>query len=52
MGHMADLGRQVWRRIEIDQQAYADVRGILNHYVSNLLGRKPRLQEYLAMLSG
>jgi DNA repair protein RecO (recombination protein O) len=53
LGTMARLGEpasRAWQRMEIDPRTYGEVRGLLNHYVSNLLGRKPRLQEYLGSI--
>jgi DNA repair protein RecO (recombination protein O) len=40
-----------WRRLEIDRRSRGELRGTLNHYLCNLLGRKPRLHQYLGLLS-
>jgi len=50
MVEMANLDRQTWRRVEIDSRCRGELRGILNHYFSNLLGRRPRMYEYLTKL--
>lgn len=39
-----------WRRIEIDRRSHGELRGLLNHFVCHLLGRKPRLHEFLGRL--
>ncbi len=39
-----------WQRIEIDRRSHGELRGLLNHFVCHLLGRKPRLHEYLGRL--
>ena len=50
MKQLADTDRQAWQRIEIDSPTLGETRGILNHYLTNLLGRKPRLHQYLGQL--
>ena len=39
-----------WQRIEIDRRSHGELRGLLNHFVCHLLGRKPRLHEFLGRL--
>ena len=39
-----------WQRIEIDRRSQGELRGLLNHFVCHLLGRKPRLHEFLGRL--
>ena len=51
MAQLADPQRQAWKRIEIDPRVSGELRGLLNHYIVSLLGKKPRMHEYLAMLS-
>lgn len=36
---------------EPDRRAYGEVRGVLNQYLSHLLGRRPRMHEYLGILA-
>ena len=45
---LRDLGGagEAWRRVE-DPGARAEVRQVLDHYVSYLMGRRPRLLPYL-----
>jgi DNA repair protein RecO (recombination protein O) len=50
MARLADPASQAWLRMEIDRRTYAEVRGVMNHYVSNLLGRRPRLHGYLGTI--
>jgi len=51
MAQAADPGGRAWRRMEIDPRSYGELRGVLNHYLWNLLGRKPRMHQYLGLLS-
>jgi DNA repair protein RecO (recombination protein O) len=50
MAQLADLDRPTWQRIEIDPRTLGEFRGVLNHYLTNLLGHKPRMHEYLGIL--
>ncbi len=50
MAQLADLHSQTWRRLEIDPRSLGELRGVLNHYLLNLLGRKPRMHHYLGAL--
>jgi len=47
MAHLADPQRAAWRRLEIDARTAGELRGVLNHYMTSLLGHRPRLQKYL-----
>ncbi|MDA1054273.1 MAG: DNA repair protein RecO [Planctomycetota bacterium] len=40
-----------WRRMELDRGLRGELRGVLNHYLANLLGRKPRMHRYLGVLA-
>ncbi len=51
MANLAEPAGQAWRRLEVDAKSHGELRGLLNHYLYNLLGRKPRMHEYLSMLS-
>ena len=50
MAQLADPRRN-WRRMEIDSRSRGELRGLLNHYLVNLLGKKPRMHAYLNGLS-
>ena len=50
MAQLADPDAQAWRRLEIDSRSLGELRGLLNHYFTHLLGRKPRMHEYLGLL--
>ncbi|HUT12007.1 MAG TPA: DNA repair protein RecO [Thermoguttaceae bacterium] len=50
MAQLADPQSRNWNRIEIDPRTLGETRGVLNHYLSHLLGRKPRMHEYLGQL--
>jgi DNA repair protein RecO (recombination protein O) len=47
MAELADPDDRRWRRLEIDARTGGELRGVLNHYMAHLLGRKPRMQGYL-----
>lgn len=40
-----------WRRMELDRGLRGELRGVLNNYLANLLGRKPRMHRYLGVLA-
>ncbi len=50
MMQLGDPDGQTWRRIRIDTGNLGEIRGVLNHYLRNLLGREPRMHRYLGML--
>lgn len=52
MGLLADPENRTWRRMEIDHRSRGELRGVLNRYLYNLLGRKPRMHQYLGVLGG
>lgn len=49
MAQFADADDR-WQRIEIDRRSHGELRGLLNHFVCHLLGRKPRLHGFLGRL--
>ncbi len=51
LAQMADPRSTSWTRIEIDKASRGQIRGLLNHYVANLMGRRPRMYEYLGLLA-
>jgi len=51
MAGLADPLSRAWRRLEIDPRTRGEIRGLLNHHLYALLGRKPRMHQYLGMLS-
>jgi len=51
MASLADPAGIAWQRMEIDEGTRGQLRGVLNHYLYNLLGRKPRMHQYLGLLS-
>jgi DNA repair protein RecO (recombination protein O) len=50
MAQLADMTGSGWKRMEIDPRSRGELRGLLNRYFTHLLGRKPRLHEYLRTL--
>jgi DNA repair protein RecO (recombination protein O) len=47
MSQLADPETVAWRRMGIDPRSLGELRGIMNRYLANLLGRKLRMFEYL-----
>ncbi|MBN1393832.1 MAG: DNA repair protein RecO [Pirellulales bacterium] len=50
MAQLADPNATVWRRMEITPQSFGELRGLLNNYITHLLGRKPKMHKYLGTL--
>jgi DNA repair protein RecO (recombination protein O) len=50
MLRLADVEGEGWRRVEINPRVHGEIRGLLNRYMTNLLGRRPRMYQYLAGL--
>jgi DNA repair protein RecO (recombination protein O) len=50
MTQLADTHSHAGRRLEIDSRSLGELRGLLNRYFTHLLGRKPRMHEYLGVL--
>jgi DNA repair protein RecO (recombination protein O) len=50
MAILADLDRQAWQRVNISRQTMGEIRGVLNGYLTDLLGRRPRMHEYLGLV--
>lgn len=46
----SDPGEQAWRQ-PIDRALRGEVRGVLNQYLCNLLGRRPKMHGYLGILA-
>ncbi len=47
MAQLADLENPTWRRMEINASQLGELRGVLNHYISHLVGKKPKMFDYL-----
>jgi len=50
MTQLADPDAIAWKRMEINSRSLGELRGLLNHYYTHLLGRKPRMHKYLGLL--
>jgi DNA repair protein RecO (recombination protein O) len=44
---LADEKNDAWRRLELESRTRGELRAVLNHYLTHLLGHKPRMHEYL-----
>lgn len=51
LAELGDAEAALWARIEVDPRTHGEMRGLMNHYLRNLLGHKPRLCEYLTLLA-
>jgi DNA repair protein RecO (recombination protein O) len=51
MAELADPAGNRWQRMEIDARSRGELRGLLNQYIANLLGHRPRMHQYLGLLS-
>jgi len=49
MAQLAAPDPQAWQAVELEPRTLGELRGVLNHYLVNLLGRKPRMQPYLGL---
>jgi len=47
----ADVGEQIGSAAEFDPKLRGELRGVVNQFMNNLLGRKPRMQAYLRFLA-
>jgi DNA repair protein RecO (recombination protein O) len=47
IGKLGDTSSEDWRQFEFDSRTRGELRGLLNNYLSHLLGHKPRMHEYL-----
>jgi len=52
MARLADVSSSDWQPINLDQATSGELRGVLNRFLWNLLGKKPRLHEHLKLLVG
>lgn len=48
---LATPERNAWRRLELDRKTQGELRGVMNHYLSHLLGHEPRMQRMLGVLA-
>jgi DNA repair protein RecO (recombination protein O) len=51
MIRLAQSEKDTWQRVEIGTRTLGEIRGLLDRYMSNLLGRRLRIQPYLGGLS-
>ena len=47
----ADEGNEMWHSEDLDESIRGELRGVVNHYVSHLMGHKPKMQDYLGFLA-
>jgi DNA repair protein RecO (recombination protein O) len=50
MAQLANSDSRAWQRLEIDPRSLGELRGLLNNYFTHLMGRKPKMHEYLGVL--
>jgi DNA repair protein RecO (recombination protein O) len=47
LAHFAHPTSESWQRLEVDPRTQGELRAVLNHYLTNLLGRQLRMHRYL-----
>jgi DNA repair protein RecO (recombination protein O) len=47
----ADRASEAWRDDPPGPKTWGELRGVLNHYLANLLGKKPKLHDFLGALA-
>jgi DNA repair protein RecO (recombination protein O) len=50
LAQLADPDHHAWQRLEIPPGMRGELRGLMNRYMANLLGHKPRMYQYLGPL--
>jgi DNA repair protein RecO (recombination protein O) len=50
LARLSDTDRPAWQHVEIPRGSRGELRGVMNRYMANLLGRKPRMHRYLGPL--
>jgi DNA repair protein RecO (recombination protein O) len=43
----ADADSGTWQRMELDRRTHGELRGVMNHYFTHLIGQRPKMQRYL-----
>jgi DNA repair protein RecO (recombination protein O) len=51
LARFADATTSAWREQPVTSKTWGELRGVLNHYLANLLGKKPRLHDFLGSLA-
>ncbi|MDZ7620338.1 MAG: DNA repair protein RecO [Patescibacteria group bacterium] len=51
MKQMTDADGHAWRHLPLDGRTLGEMRGVLNQYVSHLVGKRPRMHAYLGNLA-
>jgi DNA repair protein RecO (recombination protein O) len=51
MAQLADPTGRVWQRMAIPQGSLGELRGLLNRYLTHLLGHKPKMHQYLRAMA-
>ena len=47
----ADATSDSWRQTEIERRLLGELRGVMNRYLSHLIGHQPKMHRYLGILS-
>ena len=42
---------RLWRDVEVERNTRGELRGILNRYMANVLGHRPKMQKYFGLLT-
>jgi DNA repair protein RecO (recombination protein O) len=52
MQHFADPDNRTWRNVVIDRAVFGEIRGVVNQFLCNLFGKRPRLHSFLGGVAG
>lgn len=47
----ADVDSPLWQRTQLDRRLSGELRGVVNHYLATVIGRKPRMHAWLGLLA-
>ena len=51
MRHFADLKSGSWKGIDMERRFRGELRAMLNHFISHIIGHRPRMHAYIGMLA-
>ncbi len=47
----ADFRERAWTRLPLEKSVLGEIRGLTNHYISQLLGKQPKMHDYLTEIA-
>ena len=52
MREFAERSDNEWANLPLPKNCRGELRGVMNHYLSNLIGRRPKMHAFMGLLSG